>query len=454
MKKFKYISIVISLLTISFTACNDNLNIEPEQNLSPEVATESPENVKKILNNIYAVARDNGSYGGGIAMVSELTGNSGGLSWNGTYVSPAEFNEKAILSDNNDVEGIWVIAYDIINEANIVLSSLGVFTDDFEKDVTEGEAKFLRGLAYFDLARLYSKPYVPGSQNSQLAVPIALTAVLDASIIEYPSRNTLEEVYAQVISDLTDAYDLLPSSNDVFATKYSAAALLARVYLEIGDYENARAMANEVINNSGATLTGTFGDAFNNAENSVEDLFAWQVTSQDASANDFSSYWGGVDFGGRSGNPDISITSQHFNIYDDPDDDRKFFFYETSRGTATTKWQFQYGNIPFLRLSEAYLIRAESNFRKGTTIGDTPLNDINTLRDRANAFPYNSINLATILMERKRELAFEGFSLFDAKRLGENVGSIPYNANRLVLPIPLREMDVNPNLIQNDGYEF
>ena len=55
-------------------------------------------------------------------------------------------------------------------------------------------------------------------------------------------------------------------------------------------------------------------------------------------------------------------------------------------------------------------------------------------------------------MERKRELDFEGFSLFDAKRLGENVGSIPYNANRLVLPIPLREMDVNPNLTQNEGY--
>jgi tetratricopeptide (TPR) repeat protein len=452
MKKYKYISIIISLLTISFTSCDDNLDIEPEQNLSPEVATESPANVKKIVNNIYTVARDNGSYGGGIVLASELIGNSGDLSWNGTYVSPAEYNEKAILSDNGFVESIWVNAFDISNEANIVLANLSVFTDDAEKDAAEGEAKFLRGLAYFDIARLYSKLYVPGSQNSQPAVPIVLTAVLDASLIEYPTRNTLDEVYAQVISDLTDSYNLLPASNEVYATKYSAAALLARVYLEMGDYENARDMADDVINNSSASLTSTFDAAFNNNENSDEDLFAWQVTSQDVSSNDFSTFWGGADFGGRNGDPDVSINEEHFAIYDDPEDARALFFYETDRGMATTKWQNQFGNIPFLRLSEMYLVRAESNFRESTEIGDTPLNDINTLRDRANASLFNAMDLATILMERKRELAFEGFALFDAKRLGEDVGSISYDANNLILPIPLREMDVNPNLTQNEGY--
>jgi len=451
MKKYNYISIIISLIALSFTACDDNLDIEPEQNLSPEVATESPANVKKILNNVYGVARDNGSYGGGIVLASELIGNSGDLSWNGTYVSPAEYNEKAILSDNGFVESIWVNAYDISNEANIVLANLNVFTDDSEKDITEGEAKFLRGMAYFDIARLYSKAYVPGTQNSQPAVPIVLTAVVDASLIEYPARNTLEEVYAQVISDLTDAYDLLPATNGIYATKYSAAALLARVYLEMGDYDNARDMANDVITNSGASLS-SFEDAFNNDQNSGEDLFAWQVTSQDVSANDFSTFWGGADFGGRNGDPDVSINSEHFTIYDDPNDARALFFYETNRGTATTKWQYQFGNIPFLRLAEMYLVRAESNFRQSSEIGDSPLNDINTLRDRVNASLFETMDLATILIERKRELAFEGFALFDAKRLGENVGSIPYNANQLILPIPLREMDVNPNLTQNEGY--
>lgn len=451
MRKYNTISIILLLLTTSFVSCNDNLNIQPEQSLSPEVATESSTNVKKILNNIYGDARSSSSYGGGIALASELIANSGDLWWNGTYVSPAEYDEKAILADNGFVQDIWMNAYNINNQANIVLSSLGVFDDASEKDITEGEAKFLRGLVYFDLGRLFAKPYIPGTQNSQPGVPIVLTAVLDASVIDFPSRNTLDEVYSQVISDLTDAYNLLPSSNGIYATKYSAAALLARVYLQMGDYPNARSMANVVISESGASLTTTFAEAFNNDENSNEDLFAWQVTSQDASSNYFNVFWAGKDFGGRSGNPDIDIEDQHYAIYDDANDARGNFFYE-AKWWCTTKWQYQFGNIPFLRLAEMYLVRAESNFRVGTSIGDTPLNDINKLRNRANASLFNSMDLATILMERKRELAFEGFALFDAKRLGENIGDIPYTANNLILPIPLREMDVNPNLTQNDGY--
>jgi len=451
MKKYKYLSIIISLLALSFTACDDNLSIEPEQNILTDVAIGSPENISNILNNAYGTARSSSSYGGGIALASELIANNGDIWWNGTYVDPAQFDEKAILTDNAFVQDIWMNGYDIINQTNIILSNLSVFTDTYKKEVTEGEAKFLRGLTYFDLARLFSKPYVSGVQNSQPGVPVVLTAVLDPYNLEYPTRNTLDEVYAQVISDLTDAYDLLPASNDIYATKYSAGALLARVYLEMGDYENARAMADDVINNSGASLTSTFDGAFNNSENSAEDLFAWQVTSQDASSNYFNVFWAGKDYGGRSGNPDIDIEDQHYNIYDDADDDRANFFYE-AKWMCTTKWQNQFGNIPFLRLSEMYLVRAESNFRKSTEIGDTPLNDINTLRERANASLFDTMDLATILMERKRELAFEGFALFDAKRLGEDIGSIPYNANQLVLPIPLREMDVNTNLVQNDGY--
>ena len=64
---------------------------------------------------------------------------------------------------------------------------------------------------------------------------------------------------------------------------------------------------------------------------------------------------------------------------------------------------------------------------------------------------FSSVDLDTILMERQRELSFEGIALFDAKRLKRSVGEIPYNANRLELPVPLREIDANPNLEQNPG---
>ncbi|PRZ21701.1 RagB/SusD family nutrient uptake outer membrane protein [Flavobacterium granuli] len=452
MKKFNYKIILISLLTFSFVSCDDNLDIKPEQAITTDIAIKTPSNLKKILNNAYGDARSSALYGGGIALASELIANDGDLYWDGTYIQPDQYDEKAILTDNSFVESMWLRAYKISNQANIILDNLAVFTDAADKDITQGEAKFLRGLVYFDLARLFAKPYVSGSVNNQLGVPIMLQPILDPHKITLPSRNTLEEVYKQVILDLTDAYTLLPETNGIYATKYSAAALLARVYLQKGDYSNARNMANIVINNSDATLTSTFAKAFNNPENSTEDLFAWQVNSQDASANDFNVFWAGEDFGGRSGNPDISIESQHWDIYDDPDDQRAGFFYEADYW-CTTKWKNQFANIPFLRLAEMYLIRAESNFRLGTLIGLSPVDDINMLRARSGATLLASVDLATILMERKRELSFEGFALFDAKRLKQNIGTIPYDANNLVLPIPLREMDVNKNLVQNDGYK-
>ncbi|WP_413998632.1 RagB/SusD family nutrient uptake outer membrane protein [Flavobacterium sp. W1B] len=452
MKKYNYKIILISLLTFSFVSCDDNLTITPEQAITTDMAIKTPSNLKKILNSAYGDARSSALYGGGIALASELIANDGDLYWDGTYIQPGQYDEKAILTDNSFVESMWLRAYKISNQANIILDNLAVFTDDTDKDITQGEAKFLRGLVYFDLARLFAKPYVSGSVNSQLGVPIMLEPILDPHKITFPSRNTLEEVYNQVILDLTDAYNLLPETNGIYATKYSAAALLARVYLQKGDYLNARNMADIVINDSGTTLTATFAKAFNNPENSTEDLFAWQVSSQDASANDFNVFWAGEDFGGRSGNPDISIETQHWDIYDDAADQRAGFFYEADYW-CTTKWQNQFANIPFLRLAEMYLIRAESNFRLGTLIGLSPVDDINMLRGRSGASLFLSVDLATILMERKRELSFEGFALFDAKRLRQNIGSIPYNANNLVLPIPLREMDVNKNLVQNDGYK-
>ncbi|MEC5167356.1 hypothetical protein RCH18_003111 [Flavobacterium sp. PL11] len=451
MKKYNGKTILIALVTLLFVACDDNLTINPEQDITTEAAIKSPSNIKKILNNAYGDARASSNYGGGIALASELIANQGELYWDGTYVQPSQYDEKAILKDNSFVESLWLRAYKISNQTNIILNNLDVFKDASDKAITQGEAKFLRGLVYFDLVRLFSKPYIAGSVNSQLGVPIILEPNLDPAKITFPSRNTVEEVYKQVLLDLTDAYTALPASNGIYATKYSAAALLARVYLQKGDIVNARNMANIVITGSGATLASTFAKAFNNAENSTEDLFAWQVSSQDASANDFNVFWAGEDFGGRSGNPDISIEDEHFDIYDDSKDERANFFYEADN-ICTTKWKNQYGNIPFLRLAEMHLIRAETNFREGTAIGLSPLNDINKLRDRSGADLYTTVNLTTILMERRRELAFEGFALFDAKRLKQNIGSLSYNANNLILPIPLRETDVNKNLIQNEGY--
>ncbi len=101
-----------------------------------------------------------------------------------------------------------------------------------------------------------------------------------------------------------------------------------------------------------------------------------------------------------------------------------------------------------------YLVRAEANFRLGTAVGDAPVNDINKIRARAKLPLYaaTDLTLDKVLKERKLELAFEGFTLYDAKRLELSVGNLAWNSPNLVLPIPKREITVNSNLTQNTGY--
>ncbi|MDH7447025.1 RagB/SusD family nutrient uptake outer membrane protein [Aquimarina sp. 2201CG14-23] len=460
MKTLKYILLSFLIITIVIVGCEDNLELEPEQSLLPEIATSNAANVQNILTGIYDEAGQTLSYGGDINLASELLANSTDLSWNGTFEQPAQLIEKQLVPDNTFVRDYWLNAYEVSNQSNIVLASLDVFDEESDRNRVEGEAKFLRGLVYFDLARLYGQPYAAGGGNTQLAAPIVLDAVLNPDDITSPSRNTVEEVYAQVILDLSDAYNLLPNTNGIFADRYGAQALLARVYLQQGNYAAARDAADDVLQNSGHSLTATYAEAFNNDQDSQEDVFAWQITSQDPNetaggtegSNDMNTFWAGQAFGGRSGNPDVSINASFFTVFDDPNDERGQFIYSNTGGTATTKWQSQFANIPFLRIGEMHLIRAEANFRLGTSIGLDPLVEINALRARSNAVALGSVTLQDIINERIRELAFEGFALHDIKRLQGTVGALNYDDNFLVMPIPQRERDANPNLMQNPGY--
>ena len=121
-------------------------------------------------------------------------------------------------------------------------------------------------------------------------------------------------------------------------------------------------------------------------------------------------------------------------------------------GLLTRKWSDYYDNIPVIRLTEMYLIRAESNLRLGTAVGDAPVSDINAIRVRAGLTQLVVVTIGQVLEEREKELAFEGFRLHDYKRTQRAIGSRPYNSPELILPIPDREMNANPELVQNEGY--
>ena len=448
MKNIKYIILSLSGFFL-VTSCDRQLDVTPEQSIVTDKVISTPENINNILIGTYAITGRADLLGGDVQMYADLLGNSNYLYWYGTYASLRNIYTKSIVSDNAYVRDTWQYAYKAIYQTNVILDNLNIVTNADDKNRIEGEAKFLRAINYFELVRFYGKQYVAGTNNTQLGVPIILDSKIDFSGDLSVARNTVEEVYTQVIKDLTGAITKLPSDNSYYADVYSAKALLARVYLQKGDYANARTMANDIITNSGKSLVTNFEGAFNTGENTSEDLFAMQVTSQ-SGINDLNTFYADEIYGGRGG--DIAVRDEYVDLFEASDVRGDFFYYNGDGDRLSAKFKNQFGNVHVIRLAEMYLIRAEANLALSTSVGATPLSDINLVRNRAHASSLSAVTQADIMKERSRELGFEGFLIHDIKRTKGNVGALSWSSDRLVFPIPVREMQVNSKLVQNPGY--
>jgi tetratricopeptide (TPR) repeat protein len=448
MNKKISILIIAALLGI-FSGCTKYLDLEPSQNISENLALTSDKNVKSVLTGAYAEFALNWIYGGNLIRNAELLGGNGEIQWVGTYVDPRQIFNKTMISTNEDVSRQWIDSYAVINTVNNILSALSV-VKEADRNRVEGEALFLRSLMYFDLVRFFGDQYNFGAANTQLGVPLVLTPTNGINEGSYVTRNTVDEVYNKVIEDLINAASKLPADNDVYASKGAANALLARVYLQKGDYAKARDAANTVIASGVYELLPAYADVFNNDGNSVEDIFATQITPQDRFSA-MTEFFSIPEYGGRDG--DIDILPGHMSLYP-VGDERKDLFFIGNGAMRCGKWNNQYGVVNLIRLAEVYLIRAECNIRLSTNIGATPLADYNVIHTRAGLAPATTVTLDNILMERRLELAFEGFKIHDIKRLHQSFGGFTYNDPRLLFPIPARELEANPKLKtqQNPGY--
>ncbi|GGH63850.1 tetratricopeptide (TPR) repeat protein [Filimonas zeae] len=454
MKYVKNLYILCAAAVFTVAACSKKLDTIPTESISNEAALATTSDVKIAMVGAYDDLGNAYLYGGDIFILGDLMAATTEINWSGTFGAMTQVYNKAIPVDNSYIANVWLSGYRAINDVNNVLSALDVIKDEDTRDDMEGQAKFIRGSVLFDLVRVFAKSWNDGNPAANAGVPIVLTPTRSITDSSKVPRATVAAVYAQVISDLTDAETLLPPTNGFYASSLAASAMLARIYLQQGDYAKAAVQANKVIASNAFRLTGTYEAAFpfpggmaGAVANTTEDVFAMQITSS-SGTNDFQTFYSPL------GRGDIQIEDAHLNLYE-ADDDRLNLFYNSGGSVFTGKFDNLYGNVHIIRLAEMYLIRAEANFRQGTAVGAAPVDDINTIRDRANLALYNAadLTLAKILLERKLELAFEGFGLHDAKRLQQSVGNIAWNANNLVFPVPQRERRVNTNLSQNDGYQ-
>lgn len=419
-------------------ACANRLDVQPTQSIDESTALATEQDVTVTLVGAYDGMSSINVYGGAFQYMGDLLGDDREVVFGGTFTTLDELWRKTMTPGNAQTTLTWNNSYAAINRANNVLSALDKVSTA-NRGLVEGQARFIRAAVYFELVRLYAKAWGDGDNATNPGVPLVLTPTRAVTDEDYRARNSVAEVYAQIIDDLTKAEQL---------SKYPPAiALLSRVYLMQGNYASARDAANRVIASGQFELEPDFANAF--VDDNNESIFSIVVTDQDG-ANDMNTYYASALNQGRG---DIRVQTKHLALYEAGDLRGKFF--DTSNGgsrTFTSKFNDRFGDVPVLRLAEMYLTRAEANFRLGTTVGSAPLADINLIRERAGLAPLTSLTIAAVLKERKLELAFEGQQIHDIKRTKGTVGTTVFSANNLVCPIPQREIDTNKKLVQNPGY--
>jgi len=446
----KKLSIYIISAAFLVTGCSKKLDVQPTQSVDEEFVFTTDANIKAALNGTYDVVSGASLLGGDVQMYSELLGAGDEITWVGTFNQPDEIYRKEILTNNSFISATYLEGYRAINICNNILANINT-VNSADRDRVKGQALFLRGLVYFELVELFAKPYSAGNVGTNPGLQIILTPTVNGEITaaNRVARSSVQDTYTQIVADLVAAKPIIGGEVGEYGSEYAVSAVLSRVYLQMGNYAGARDEANNVIENSGAELETDYAKVFNNTSASKEDIYVLPVTAQDGS-NDLQVYFSITDYGARDG--DIEINEDHINLYDASDSRGALFYLDGSDIYRSGKWKFQYRFLPVIRLGEMYLTRAEANFRLSTSVGATPAQDMLAIRSRAGLGAV-AINLANIRYERRLELAHEGQRIQDIKRFQESIDGFSYDANELVFPIPLREINAGGGILtQNPGY--
>jgi hypothetical protein len=446
MKMQRYVSWLAAATLLA--ACNSPLDVDPTASIDSETALSTPRGIELGLNGAYSTLQDGDLYGQEEMVFPDLYADN--LDFTGTFQTHREFGLRNVTTSNGAILAHWSTLYEGINQVNNVLEAVEVVAlTPAQHDQLRGEALFIRALNYSLLVKYFGD------------VPLVLTASRGVGEESLVSRDPVADVYAQIVTDLTEAATLLaPDRNHGRATQGAAQALLARVYLETGNNTGARDMATAVITNTEYDLNANFSTNWT-TKNSEESIFELQYSINDGNNQAFWFY--PQSLGGRWGYaPSLDL----FNAFEAGDARRDASIQLNATGCANPPCRYadKYfriatsdDNVVVLRLAEMYLIRAEANARLGAA-EQTVRDDLDILRNRAGLADLDPVTVTgpalmdAILQERRVELAFEGHRFFDLRRFGVAETVLALAPNRLLFPIPQGERDVNINLSQNPGY--
>ncbi|GAA4027219.1 RagB/SusD family nutrient uptake outer membrane protein [Flavobacterium cheonhonense] len=458
MKTKIYTKILAVITLFGVLGCSDFTEVDtPQSQLTTPDVYKNVETAEAAVTDIYAHIRELGIVSGTLGGVSVLLScYSDEMQFTSQNTDILQFYDHTMVASNGLLKPMWSNTYTEIYAANMVLEGLANSTaiSAADRDRLTGEAYFLRAYLHFYLSNVFGDiPYVTTTNY-----------VANATIGKTPA----DEVLQKVTVDLLLAETLLPTSyptaERVRVNKAVATAMLARVYLYRGDWNNAVAKATAVIDNPAYVWVNNPATEF--LRQSTSTILALHPGTPGLNAKD------GRTFIYSSGPPSKPFLSPQFVASFEAGDLRRTNWVRTVT-TAGVNWYMSYkykktGATPtseeytiLLRLPEQYLIRAEAYAHLNQIPAAQA--DINKIRTKAGLGNTTAVTqaglLAAVAKERKYELFTEqGHRWFDLKRTGQAATVLSpikpnWEGTDLLFPLPASELLLNANLLpQNPGY--
>ncbi|MBE0650821.1 MAG: RagB/SusD family nutrient uptake outer membrane protein [Bacteroidales bacterium] len=454
-------SILLVVLVAGFFSCNKS-SLDPTLAQQKIFDVTSLSDIEGLLNGALDKMTYYTYYGRDYIIFGEVRSDdcfANGKS--GRFLTPAAMDMGYSDAYAHDT---WLQMYSTIANLNIIIAQdPAKLTGDAAaiKNVI-GEAYALRALVHFDLLKLYGQQNVTGGND----VGIPYVTTYRGSDIT-PARNTVAQVHDSINADLAKALTLMSAdlnSSPEYVTTDAVYALQSRVALYFGDWAACKTAAEEVINSGNYSIidAADYPTTFTN-KSSVNIIFELAETSTDNQGiNGLSYIYRGTSYG------DIQVVDSITKIFDPGDvrasADMLSYNYDAGKlrnvGKYPTVPGYDY-DIPLIRYEEVVLNYAEALYRLNPA-DPNALVWLNKVPANRGANLYTSVTEDNILQERQRELCFEGFRFDDLARtqrdiplvepLRQSMGTVLYGDYKYAFPIPIAEINANPNVVQNKGY--
>ncbi|MRR20387.1 RagB/SusD family nutrient uptake outer membrane protein [bacterium] len=488
MKKITIILTVLGAMLI--TSCEDFLDVEPSNLANSETSILNAADAKVAINGLMRKMTSSEYYGRNYVIFGDAKGGDFAIRSQGRgldyYYS---FNHSAT---SNSGSGFWTQIYHNILQANNLILNIEKMEDAGTGSASlsdyKAQALTARALMYFDLVRIYGKPY--NMDKASYGVPLVLEP-LDASA--QPTRASVEEVYTQIVKDLTDAAPLL-SKNKVngYINYYANKAIEARVQLSMGNYTAALAAAEDVITSGKYTLysntawVGSWAAPFGS-----ESIFELAIYPAEADLTTASLGYYLLRLGKVTGAMGWFMASDYWitRMSQDPTDIRwgimdydessttrfgsslKYVGGTTMQGDKASRSAV---NVKVIRLSEMYLLAAEAALGLPTPDKAKAVLYVNAIRKRAPALPpadQTTVTVDMIMDEKSKEFFAEGHRYFDMIRLNRTIEfndefispaviithrgkTIDRTFYKAILPISQTEIDANPAIASQQNPQY